>query len=179
MKRHLSIAASVALLNRHRHPTHVTRLVVAAVVYAVERVQRRWPPTNVFQKGREALAPSVAHLYSSCAVVPVLLVLGVVAPCSSGIPDRLFCCSGHAVPVIQPLGALAIQAAATFDSAAPQVSAERTNVDAATVAAAAPATVADVTLNHEPMESLPCEIAHLFIIRAAAIGITTDLNKWL
>jgi hypothetical protein len=74
-----------SLLGRCR-PSTISRLVAAVVVYAIDRMKRRWASAHVGKKGIVRIAPTLADGDSASAVVAELLMRGQQAPLPQAAP---------------------------------------------------------------------------------------------
>jgi hypothetical protein len=84
------MAARVVRLLQSCRPSHVIRLVIAIVVDAFDRVVRRRPMADMFQKGWKVVAPQRMDRYASAAVVLERLRLLVVAAFVHAAPYVVF-----------------------------------------------------------------------------------------
>lgn len=71
-------------------PTHVARFVIAIVVDAIKRQQSIISRTNVGVEGFKAVAPALAYLNASPAVVLIRAVVRVMATLIDRTPDPMF-----------------------------------------------------------------------------------------
>lgn len=85
--------ASILALLKWCRPATVAWFVIPVVVNAVDACSNKRPFSHVSQKVDEGMPPSVAYTYSSCAVVFVLRIVGIVASGLHHLPRRVFWCS--------------------------------------------------------------------------------------
>lgn len=86
------VNAGVVHLDLPCRPSDITRLVMAVVVYAIQRVFRGWAVANVGQKVHERSAPSLADANPSCAVVFKHAVIRIFATLFHRRPTSIFGC---------------------------------------------------------------------------------------
>jgi hypothetical protein len=80
------IPPRVSGLFRIRRPLAVAWAVSGAVVDALDG-RFRWPVAHVGREGKERLSPAVAHGYSACSIIAILLVCLSMAASNHRLPD--------------------------------------------------------------------------------------------
>lgn len=104
-------SASVSTLFAHCRPSHIFRLVVSVVIYAINRVFGAWPWPNVKAKRRKRPAPSRAHPNSTTTIPVVMGSSGVFTATDHRRPHTIkrsfavsVCCVGFcaAIPLKAP-----------------------------------------------------------------------------
>lgn len=91
------LCAVIVSLLRRRCPSAVLGAVVAIVVDAIDAMRRRRSWTHVLQERLKGVAPPVADLYSTSAVVPEFVVVRVPAAAIDRCPCPMFRCSSLSV----------------------------------------------------------------------------------
>ena len=81
---------TIYLLLRMRCPSHVARLVISVVVYAVNGHRWIWRMTDVCKECGEAVTPLLAYSDTPRSVVPIRLHIFVVAAFLHLVPSAVF-----------------------------------------------------------------------------------------
>lgn len=81
---------SIALLLKVGSPSAIGRLVVAAVVDAVDRMLRGWPASHIGKERLIGVTPAFADSNSTAAVISKLLVMWRRAPLAQALPRYVF-----------------------------------------------------------------------------------------
>lgn len=71
-------------------PFAIGRLVIAIIVDAIDRMTWRRSPTNIGQKGQEAIAPSGANLNPPSAIIWKVMYFIVVTTVTNINPSSIF-----------------------------------------------------------------------------------------
>lgn len=71
-------------------PAAIIRLVTSIPVNSVYGVKVAWTVTHVREKCREVISPALAHFYSPCAPIFVLLIFWVCASLNHASPNTVF-----------------------------------------------------------------------------------------
>lgn len=98
-----NISSHVARLLFRCRPSAVRRLVVSIVVYAVERVFRRWAISHVCQKIFK-LEPPAADRYSTSTVIAKSFGARLVAATNHVAPDSVFVRDAASTSAVLELG---------------------------------------------------------------------------
>lgn len=159
---------SIRGLNVVNGPAHVSRLVVAIPVYAIDGVFRRRPLPNVCEKGSEAVArpPFRAHRDPPTAVKREILVLLVVATLPHREPGVVLRCACQVVRHVlraHHLGPQATAAARVFQIAKHSLG--------AALAAAEPAFSSDATNHEQTAYALPGQVDQLHRLQNTRFGV--------
>jgi hypothetical protein len=85
----LGIAPVIVLLNT-RGPSHISWLVVAVIVLAINGVFHGRSGTDVFQEGQERLAPAITHADTSPAIVRIGWIGRALASRYDSAPNDIF-----------------------------------------------------------------------------------------
>jgi hypothetical protein len=92
LKSKKSIPTSILHLLFTFSPTAITRLVIAVVVFPLDRPFSAWTWSYIGQEIQERFSPAITHCNSTTAVVSVLAVIGITASLNNTLPDSVFGC---------------------------------------------------------------------------------------
>lgn len=81
------VAASIKILLLSSSPSNISRLVVAVVIFSLNRVLRRRSWSDVVIESREVGAPLVTDLDASTAPIAISGMFRVVAPLNHSVPN--------------------------------------------------------------------------------------------
>lgn len=85
-----SISACISRLLIRGLPTAIPRLVISVVVFATDRMSQGRTAAHVFQKRRETIAPFLAHLDATAAIVLVSCRIRSMASVFGVLPSGVF-----------------------------------------------------------------------------------------
>ena len=157
------VARNVSHLHCVRRPSAIPRLVISVIVYAVNRMLRRWTRSHICKEGHEVVLPSFADGYPATSPIHKVASSRVMAAPYHLAPRFVLRCSVHPVlgePCPRVVGR---KASARFAASTTQVGANnRLNVPAITDAL--PCSLRSLiwrSTNHGPsMEPLPAKVLH-------------------
>jgi len=115
MSKHYNVA-SIAVLDYAGSPPTIPWLIVAIIIYSVNR-ESVWTWTHVSVKSHEVLLPFVAHGNSALTIVLVCGLLRIKASLLYSRPDPVFTFMNHAVNIMSFSGKLIFATGTAFLSA--------------------------------------------------------------
>lgn len=86
----MPIAIAVVYLLARRRPSAITRLIVAVVINAIDRVTRAWLAAQIIKKCLERVTPPIAHRNTSSAVAMPVLMVSILASLNHSGPCLVF-----------------------------------------------------------------------------------------
>ena len=165
VERNRAIRPGIIGLYICRYPAAVARLIVAVAINAIESVAHTGARANVFQKGREGIAPTLTYFDTASAVKMIPGSDRVCAPLNHVRPNGILRCVNHSMmlfglrPVAKAAACCGVSSSKTLSHYCYRPSA----IASAQPCGFIPGNLADVSVNNQTAKPLASHVLYAFV----------------